>query len=118
MDKKEIKHSCPKDQTFSDKLGKCVNPNLENETVDDDSSSRNKSASNLVFPKVTKISGTSEQMDMDSNIDVTVQQSNADKLQDKVQQVNKRAPQSVDDRNVVGIKTKPFKRQDFGEHGI
>jgi len=57
----------------------------------------------------------SDKEDMKSNIDTnTSLQSNADAIQDKVQQVNKRAPQSVNDRQVVGIKTKPFKRQHFG----
>jgi len=29
--KKEIKHNCPTDMIFSDKKGKCINPNLEDE---------------------------------------------------------------------------------------
>lgn len=57
----------------------------------------------------------SDKEDMNSNIDTnTSLQPNADAMQNKVQQVNKRAPQSVNDREVVGIKTKPFKRQNFG----
>lgn len=44
------KHNCPTDQFFDAKLGKCVN-NSEHETVDTDSSTRDKSSSNLKFPK-------------------------------------------------------------------
>ena len=114
----ETKHDCPTDMVFSDKKGKCINPEVEDESVNSDSSTRNIVPNPaLRFPNTVRNRGTPKEQ-MDSNIDVTVHQSNADKLQDKVQQVGKRAPQSVDDRNVVGIKTKPFKRQDFGEHGI
>jgi len=55
----EDKHDCPTDMKFNDKKGKCVN-NSETETLNSDSSARNKSAPNLKFPKVKKISGTSE----------------------------------------------------------
>ena len=44
--KKEIKHDCPTDMIFSDKKGRCVNPNLENLNL------RSKSAPNLRFKKI------------------------------------------------------------------
>ncbi len=110
-------HNCPTDQHFEDKKGKCVN-NSEAETVSSDSSARNKSASNLRFKKVKKISGTSE-VNVKSNIDTNQSlQANADAMQTKVQDVDKRIqnePTSVQDREVVGIKTKSFKRQDLGK---
>ena len=106
--KKEVKHDCPDDMIYSNRKGKCVIPGVEDESVNSDSSIRNIVPNPaLRFPNTVRNRGTPQE-GMDSNIDVTVQQSNADKLQDKVQQVNKRAPGSVDDRNVVGIKTKPF----------
>ena len=112
----EDKHDCPTNTVFSDKKGKCI-PKSDAETVDTNSSVRNQSASNLKFPKVKLISGTSEVIDMKSNIDTSDSLgSNSDQLQKKVQQVNQRAPQAVQDREVVGIKTKQFKRQDLG-HG-
>jgi len=104
--KKEDKHNCPTNQKFSDKKGKCVTPDLE--TVNQKSSTNDIVPNpNLRFPHVTKISGTSE--GMDSNIDVTVQQSNADKHQDKQQQKNTRAPNHIQDRQVSGLKTQPFR---------
>jgi len=108
---------------------------IKRETVDDDSSKRDDTSPNLNFSrfgsrkkevkhdcpdsqtfddKKGKCVFKSDKEDMNSNIDTnTSLQPNADAMQNKVQQVNKRAPQSVNDREVVGIKTKPFKRQDF-----
>ena len=114
----EDKHDCPTDMKFDNKKGKCVN-NSEAESLTNDSSARNVSAPNLRFKKSKKISGTSE-VNVKSNIDTNQSlQANADAIQTKVQDVDKRIqnePTSVQDREVVGIKTKPFKRQDLG-HG-
>jgi len=44
--KKEKAHDCPTDMIFSDKKGRCVNPNLENLNL------RSKSAPNLRFKKM------------------------------------------------------------------
>ncbi len=42
------KHNCPKNMVWSDKKGRCINPELE--AVPEDPNSRSKASSPLIFP--------------------------------------------------------------------
>ena len=87
------------------------------ETVDIDSTRRNKSASNLKFPKVTKISGTSEKTPDDSrdrdrrnfqdiHLDLV---DKADKIQADQQNINQRV--QANQKIEAPTKFKNFSRQ-------
>jgi len=121
MSKKEASHptghNCPDRQKFDVHAGKCV----DEESVNDDSSRRNKSASNLVFPKVTKISGTAETSNLqnDNDVHTSPMQDKADKLMSKSRIQSQRAPQSVQDRKVPGMERhefRPFKAKHGGSN--
>jgi len=116
----EDKHDCKSvtgPRHFDKKSGQCV----DDESVNDDSSKRNKSASNLVFPKVTKISGTAETSNLqnDNDVHTSPMQDKGDKLMSKVRQQPKRQPQSINDRDVPGMERhefRPFKAKHRGSN--
>ena len=111
-------HSCPDRQKFDVHAGKCVD---NDESVDDDSSKMNKSASNLKFPKVNKISGTAETSNLEDDSDIHVDmQPKADKLMQKMRNVNDRIQNQpdIDDGDIPGQSQKheykPFKAKHGG----
>jgi len=107
--------NCPDRQKFDKAAGKCVDV----ESIDSDSSSRNRSASNLKFKKVTKISGTAEKSNLqnDNDVHTSPMQDKADKLMSKSRIQSQRNPHSINDRDVPGMERHEFKPFKFKAKG-
>lgn len=55
--KKEVKHNCPTDMIYSNKAGKCINPRLEDESLNeynDDPTDRSKTPTKSLRFQSTK----------------------------------------------------------------